>query len=297
MSWFVDIYNTLLYQPILNLLVGLYQFSPIQNFGIAIILITLITRAILHPINQKTIDSQKKMAALKPELDALQKKYKDDKEKLYSEMMTLYGKHKINPASGCLPILIQLPFFWAIYHAMREGLNPEHIAEVNAFLYPFIPQLTEINTQFLWFDLTRGDPLFILPVMVAGVQYLQSRVMLSMNNSSAMGAMGQQMMLLMPVFFLIISITLPSGLVFYIMLTSLFGIVQQVGYRKFFTFEWVKLLSGPIVQPAVAGPGQEGGAVIGEIESDASRPGGKADKQVKPKRRRKPGAKLKKTAE
>ena len=230
MGFLGDLWNSILYIPIINTMVGVYQFLPFENFGVTIILFTLLTRVILWPLSRKNRAYREAMQQIQPELEKLKKKHAKDKEKLYAETMKLYTKYKVNPASGCLPLLIQLPFTFALYQALREGLNPERIETLNNLLYSFIPKVTFFNTNFLWFDLTKTDPFYILPVLVAGLQYLQ--VKMSMGNLSEEAAKAsKQTMIYMPLIFLFISLSLPSGLTLYILLTTISGIVENKGLR------------------------------------------------------------------
>lgn len=245
MGAIADFFKILIYQPIINLLIGSYQFSPIQNFAIAIVVVTLVSRLILWPLNRKSVQSQKQLQNIKPELDALKAKYGEDKEKLYKETMSLYARHKINPLGGCLPLLVQMPFFIALYQALQQGLDQKNIGAINDFLYPFIPHVTSINSQFLWMDLATKDPYYIMPIIVALTQLIQSRYTMNKQGATAGGA--GQMMLMMPVVFLFIAIQLPAGLNFYILLTSFLAFVQQVGFREFFLFTWVQeVLAKPV---------------------------------------------------
>ena len=117
----ISFYNTVLYQPLFNALILLYEYFPGHDFGIAIVVLTLIIRFALYPSSAQAIKSQEAMARLQPKIKELQDKYKDNKEQQAKEIMELYQKEKINPFSGCLPLLIQLPILIALYQVFLKG--------------------------------------------------------------------------------------------------------------------------------------------------------------------------------
>ena len=118
-----QIFHAFIYQPIYNLLIFLYGIIPGHDLGVAIILLTLLVRFLLYPVAQKQIESQKKLQDLQPEIKKLQEKHKGDKEKQGRALMEFYKEKKVNPASGCLPLVIQIVFFIALYRAFIAGLN------------------------------------------------------------------------------------------------------------------------------------------------------------------------------
>ena len=225
------IWNNLLYIPLVNLLVGLYQFLPGKNLGLTIVIFTILTRLVLWPLSRKNRLYRESMQKIQPELDKLKKKHEKDKEKLYSETMKLYSKYKVNPATGCLPLLIQLPFTLALYQALRQGLDVESVDKINSLLYAFVPRLEQFRTGFLWFDLTAPDPFYILPVLVAGLQYFQAKMAMSGMSGEAAAA-AKQTMIYMPLILLFVTLRLPSGLTLYILLTTVSGLIENKGLRN-----------------------------------------------------------------
>ncbi|PIP75611.1 hypothetical protein COW86_02795, partial [Candidatus Kuenenbacteria bacterium CG22_combo_CG10-13_8_21_14_all_39_9] len=137
----LELYNTLLYEPIFNLLVYLYNTIAFHDIGIAIVIITVIIKLILYPLSVKSIKAQKALQDLQPKMEAIKKKYKGQAEVLGREMMKLYKENKISPASSCLPLLIQMPFLIAVYHVFRNGFKPETLD----LLYPFVSSPGSIN--------------------------------------------------------------------------------------------------------------------------------------------------------
>lgn len=213
-------------KPMLQFLEWLNSYF--HNYGISIIIITIIIRALFFPLTVKSMVSMKQMQIktekVKPEMDALKEKYKDDKSKQNTELMALYSKHGINPLSqlgGCLPLLIQFPVFIAIYDILRHSIDLRH-------------------SPFLWIpDLSEPDMLFMIPVIdipfrllpiIMGAAWFLSQKMTPM--STAMGGenmrLQMKMMQYMPIIFVFLFWNLPSGLVLYWTVSNMLSIVQQV---------------------------------------------------------------------
>ena len=212
------------YQPIFNLLIFLYNNIPVHDLGVAIIVLTLIIKLILFWPSKKAIESQKTLASLQPEIDELKEKYQDDKEKLGPEMMELYKKRKINPFSSCLPMLIQLPFLFAIYRVFFNGLTKD---DAMSALYSFVANPGALNTvAFGFFDLSEKS--FIVALMAGAAQFWQSKMMASKKKSGGGAAgMANQMVYFMPIITIVIGSQFPAGLTFYWLITTLFSVAQQ----------------------------------------------------------------------
>ncbi|MEW6407420.1 MAG: YidC/Oxa1 family membrane protein insertase [Patescibacteria group bacterium] len=225
-----QLYHTLLFQPLLNLLIWLYNL--IGDIGVAIILVTVLIRLILLIPSQKALKAQKTMQELQPKLDEIRKKYKDDKKKQSEEMMKFYQEKKINPLGSCLPMLIQLPILFALYSVFRKGLQ----ADSMQFLYSFVERPEHINTMFLGF-LDMLKPNAILAVVAGMLQFFQSKMMMKKQKSTALGSMpglgniggmmSKQMTYLMPAMTVFIALSLPSGLALYWATTTAVAILQQ----------------------------------------------------------------------
>ena len=230
MDFFISIFNTVLYQPLFNALVFLYNYLPGNDFGIAIIVLTILIRLILYPLSSKGIKSQKALANIQPKIKEIQEKYKQDKEKQTKELMELYKKEKINPFSGCLPLLIQLPIIIALYRVFWGGLDPEKLN----LLYGFISSPGQIDSIFLGF-LNLANPNIILAILVGTAQFIQIKIISqkpkkTTSNSKRGGfaeEMQKQMQYFMPVFIVLILWRLPSALGLYLLTTTLFTIFQQ----------------------------------------------------------------------
>src|SRR3989344_4571787 len=207
----MNILVTIFYQPLFNLLVWLYNIIPGHDLGLSIIALTVIIRLILYPLAQRAIVSQRAMQTLQPKIDELRQQYKDDKEKLSKELIALYKQEKINPVSSCLPILIQLPFLFALFTVFQSGLRNGGFE----FLYPFVSGPGSLNTvAFGFFDLVQKN--IPLAVVTGLMQYVQTKMLMVRNKPPAAGsstmtrAMNQQMLYMMPVFTIVIGASLPA---------------------------------------------------------------------------------------
>jgi YidC/Oxa1 family membrane protein insertase len=232
----IELFNTVLYQPILNLLVWLYNIIPGNDIGLAIIILTVIIKILLAPFTLQSLRSQKALQELQPKMEAIKKQYSDNKEKLASETMKLYKEQKVNPLSSCLPILIQFPFLIAVYQAFRVGLTAENLE----LIYPFIHNPGHINA--LSFGLVNlAAPSLILAIMAGIAQFFQTKMMSTKKpakdikaskDESAMASMNKTMLYFMPAFTVIIGASLPGGLTLYWLVTTLLTIAQQQLFMK-----------------------------------------------------------------
>ena len=202
---------------------------PGHDFGIAIIFLTLIIRFILYPLSVKAVNSQKNLQKLQPKIQEIQKKYKDDKEKQAKEMLALYKTEKINPFSGLLLAIIQLPILIALYQVFWNGLKPAELAG----LYAFVSNPGQINALFLnIIDLSK--PNLVFAVLAGLTQYFQTKMLLPKNAGKNQNkgqdfsqVMQKQMTYFFPVFTVIILLGLPSALGLYWTISGLFSIIQQ----------------------------------------------------------------------
>ena len=220
----------ILYQPLFNFLVLLYNYIPGHDFGIAIIFLTLIIRIILFPVSVKAVHSQRSLQKLQPKIQELQKKYKNDKEKQAKETLNLYKTEKINPFSGLLLALIQLPILIALYRVFWNGLKSKELG----VLYGFVLNPEQINPLFLHvIDLSK--PSMVFAILAGLTQYFQTKMLIPQNkpageqNKEADFAqiMQKQMLYFFPVFTVIILISLPSALGLYWTVSGLFTVAQQ----------------------------------------------------------------------
>lgn len=238
------LFHSFVYQPIYNLLVFLYDIVPGGDFGIAIILATILLKTALYPLSQKQIESQKKMQDIQPEMKEIQKKYKSDREKQSRAMMEFYRERKINPLSGCLPLIIQLVVLIAIYRVLFNISNAGFIVS-STDLYTFISNPGEIRRFFLGI-LDLSKPSIFLAIITALSQYYQMKMIMENKGTlpkKKMPAektpnstdetpdfnqiMMKQMLYIGPGLTLFFGITFPSGLALYWLVSTLFMIGQQ----------------------------------------------------------------------
>lgn len=225
------IYNEFLYRPLFNIIIFFYNIIPGHDFGIAIILTTLLIRIILFPLSKKGVKSRKALEELQPKIKEVQKKYKDKSEQA-AQMMNLYKEHKINPASGCLPLLIQLPIIIALYRAFINVVNPHSLG----LLYSFIKNPGSLNVDFLGI-LNLAIPNIFLAIIAGVSQLIQSKIMFKSLPSENQGLgqkiniqkiMSRQMTYFMPIITVFIALKLPAGLPLYWATTTLFSIGEYL---------------------------------------------------------------------
>ncbi|GAV24074.1 membrane protein [Carboxydothermus islandicus] len=206
-------------QPLIDaitwILNNLYLFTKsigIPSYALAIILLTILIKIILYPLNHAQMKSMKVMQELQPKMQEIQKKYKNDPQKQQQALMELYKEYGVNPMSGCLPLLIQLPILIALYQALYrfQYLNPAH-------------------AKFFWIsNISHKDPYFILPILAALTTYIQSKMTMPSGNDP-----NQKVMLyVMPLMIGWIAMTLPAGLGIYWVMLNIMGIIQQYFINK-----------------------------------------------------------------
>jgi YidC/Oxa1 family membrane protein insertase len=175
------------------------------NWGVAIILLTVLVKALLYPLTAKSVGSMNEMRKLQPEIEKLKQKYGSDREKLNQATMQLYQQHKVNPLGGCLPMLLQLPIWFALYATLQTSVE----------LY---------REPFLWMhDLTRHDPFFILPILMGASSFLMQKL----SPQPADNSQAKMMLYFMPGFFTLLMLFVPGGLTLYICVNNMLSIAQQ----------------------------------------------------------------------
>lgn len=238
-----SLFHTFVYDPLYNLLIGLYDTVSFGDFGIAIIVTTILLKLALIPLSKKQIESQKGLQEIQPKIKALQEKYKEDKEKQAKELMALYKKEGVNPLGGCLPLIIQLIFFIAIYQVLNNIAQAEFLVD-QTLLYSFVPNPGKVDTLFLGFiELSKSNA--ALALITAGAQYYQMKMMMNRKekekgqqkevkkkeetskNPDFAEIMNTQMLYIFPVLTLVIGLTFGAGLILYWLTTTLFMIAQQ----------------------------------------------------------------------
>ncbi len=230
MGFLGNLFNTVLYQPLFNGLIVLYVFLPGHDFGLSIIILTLLIRLILYPVMASSIRMQKVMAEIQPKIKEIQQKFKDDKERLLKETMALYKENKLNPFGSFLPLLIQLPILFALYRVFGQGLNPDEMSN----LYSFIPNPGSIDPTFLGL-INLSQPSVILAVLAGVAQFFQTKMTMAKQKhtdksdraAQFSNVMQKQMLYFFPLFTVLILWKFPAAIGLYWVTTSLFTIVQQ----------------------------------------------------------------------
>jgi YidC/Oxa1 family membrane protein insertase len=259
-----NLWNQILVWPILNVLIGLYKLFEFLHIpgplGFAVIGLTLIIRLLLYPLMAAQLRSAKKMAKIKPHMDALSVKHKGDKAALQQAQMALYKEHGVNPAAGCLPLLIQMPVLIALYNVFYQVLNNGNlekiIGEINKIVYLPAFKITTLDLNFFGLNLavkpsqfqTHGVLLLLVPVITAALQYWQTKLMMPSSvpqsgttagkpaieksgekpKEDMAGDMQKQMAIITPIMFGYFAYQFPLGLALYWNIFGLFGIMQQL---------------------------------------------------------------------
>lgn len=232
-----ELFRIILYQPIFNLLIWLYNIIPGSDIGLAILGLTLIIKLVLWPFSAQSLKSQRRLQELQPQLREIQKKYKDNKQETAKATMSLYKEAKVNPFSSCLPLLIQFPFLIALYKVLMDGLK----AVRPEILYPFVSNPGQINTFFFGLiDLSK--PNLILAILAGIAQFLQTKMLpvtvppkeagAAGKDEGAMATVNKQMTYFMPLITVFIGASLPGGLALYWLATTVLTIIQQFFFLK-----------------------------------------------------------------
>lgn len=228
------IYHTFFFDPLYNLLMAILSILPSTDAGIAIILLTIIVRALIYPLSKKSITTQIKTSEIAPELNKIKEKYKKEPEEQARRILALYKEKGVNPFSGILVIIIQLPIIFAVYSIFL------HFPEIREnLLYPFITVPQEINTMFLGLtDITKKSIIFAL--LAALTTYIQLKISLK-NTTPPQGnsfgdnlarSMQTQMKYLFPVIVFFICYTISGAIALYWFVTNLCSIGQEMYIRR-----------------------------------------------------------------
>ena len=221
-----SLYHTVLFEPLFNTLVILYNLVPGQDFGIAVILVTLLVRLAFAPMSAKAMVAQRKLTALQPQAKEIQERFKKDRDRQAKELLELYKREKVNPLAGILPILIQIPFLIALYQVFWKGLGVEQLE----FLYSFVTNPGFIDPTFLGI-VNLGEQSFVMAIVAAVFQFVQGKQMAQSrplgDQKSFAVTFQKQALYFFPVLTLLIVSQLPSAVGLYWITTSLFSIGQQ----------------------------------------------------------------------
>ncbi|PIS35585.1 MAG: hypothetical protein COT36_01620 [Parcubacteria group bacterium CG08_land_8_20_14_0_20_38_56] len=234
MALLISVFNLILRQPLFNALIFLYEYLPGHDFGIAVIALTVLIRILIYPAMIQSIRSQKQLQEIQPKIQEIQKKYKDDKQKQAKETMVLYQKQKVNPFSGCLPLLIQLPILIAlflVFRTLQGGLDSVELSS----LYSFIPSPGNIAEPMFLGLINLANPHFGLAIAAGIAQFFQTKMMTPKTKKielkEGIGQFSQmmqkQMLYFFPFFTILILCRLPAAIGIYWIVTALFSMGQQ----------------------------------------------------------------------
>jgi YidC/Oxa1 family membrane protein insertase len=248
-----------------NLIQWLYEVTAavgLPSYGLAIILVTVIIKIVLYPLTNKQLKSMRQMQHIQPRMKAVQERYKDDPERMQKEIMELYKRHGVNPLSGCLPLLVQLPILMAFYRALFKLTYtvPEHAA-------------------FLWVpDLAQRDPYFGFAVLAGLTTFIQQKV----STVDANDPTQKTMLYTMPLFLAWLAGTLPAGLALYWVAFNTLSIIQQlwVNYR-------LSLQEAAPVEVTMEEVEEEGALAVEGVEEENRSTGDKGGKKANADRRKK----------
>lgn len=232
-SFIVTIFNTIIFEPLLNLLAAVLHVVPGNSMGLAIILVIVVVRLALYIPSDKSLKTQQKLSELRPHLQELSKKHKDNPQERAKAQMELYKEHGVNPLGSLFfPLFVQLPIFFGLYRVFLTEFNGNGFGP---YLYSFIPNPSSVEMVFLGVDLTTPSVVFALAAGVA--QFIQARSLVRQTPKSTtpktkgepnfQASMNMSMMYVLPVMVAGFGLTLPAGLSLYWVVSSLFSFGQQ----------------------------------------------------------------------
>jgi len=269
------VWNDLLINPMINLTLVLARLL-FNNYGLAIIVFTLLMRFATLPLTLRQIRSQRKMTLLQPQLAEITKRHAKDPKKKSEETMKLYKEAGANPAGCLLPMLIQFPVWFALYDVIRTvlGSTPESLIDLSHRLYPwtFIQQAVPLGNHFLFWDMGKPDSTYIMAVLVGGSMWVQQKLTMTQASVSAANQTQQQtnqtMLWMMPLMFGWFTTTVPSGLAIYWLITNFIGVIMN-----YYVFGW----KGTSLTEIFFKPATSTGPRSGRVSRNGAR-GGRPDR-------------------
>ncbi|MFN2136890.1 MAG: YidC/Oxa1 family membrane protein insertase [Candidatus Promineifilaceae bacterium] len=237
-------FDTFIVNPMINALLILYDLL-FNNYVLAIAVFTILIRLLTLPLNMRQQRSMQKTQEMQPQIQAIQKKYKDNPQRMQEEFQKI-GYNPMDSLTGCLPLLIQMPILFGLYRAIivTLGSTPQAMFELTQRTYSFIDltPLLPVSNFFLWLNLGQPDPYYILPILVFGTMWLQQKLLTptpakddkKKDGEDAAQAMSRSMQTTMPLMFGFFALSFPSGLSIYFILSNVIGIAQGY-YMRFLT--------------------------------------------------------------
>jgi len=246
----LEIWNLILLKPIINVLIVLSHVF-FDNFGLAVIVLTIIVRLVILPLTLKQLRASKAMSdgmrAIQPKLQQIKKKYAKDKQRLQQETMKLYKEAGVSPL-GCLSspmlvsLLIQLPIFIAVYQAIVRVLatTPQDLLGLSENLYSWsiVHQALPVSGKFLWLNLSNPDPYLLIPILVGVTMWVSQKMITQPSTDPQQESMQRMMQIMMPLMFGFLCLTLPSGLGLYWVISTIFSVVVQ-----YYIYGWGNLFA------------------------------------------------------
>jgi YidC/Oxa1 family membrane protein insertase len=227
-----DIWNLIAMQPMINTLIVLTNYL-FNNFGVAIIVLTIIVNGLMLPLTLKQIRASKAMQDLQPKIAELQKKYAKDREKLAREQMRLYKELGVSPAGCLLPLVIQMPIWIALFQSIMRVLAviPENLVGLSQYLYswPIVYSTLPLNNEFLWLNLAAGD--MFLALLVGGTMWVQQKMVMTPTADPRQQTQSSMMLWMMPIMFAWLTMTFPSGLALFWVTSN----IIRIGIQYFVT--------------------------------------------------------------
>lgn len=285
----MNIWDTIILEPVINVIIALSHYLW-GSFGLAIIVLTLVIRSAMLPLTLRQLRASQKMQELQSKMAELQKKYSKDREKLAQEQMRLYRESGVSPIGCLLPMLIQMPIWIALYQAIIKvsAVTPESFLSLSDYLYswPVTFAALPVDNQFLWLNLGSAD--MLLAILVGASMWLQQKVATPHTTNPQQQQQAQMMTIMMPLMFTFVSISVPSGLPLYWLVSNLYQLVMQyfMGTYRISRPSWLRLpqkahtdatgKSGKVEYPptpkAIAAPADDS-----EEESDGKQTGSKRE--------------------
>jgi len=244
-----QIWDLIILSPMINVLI-VVTGSLMDNFGLAIIALTIIVRLVTLPLTTKQLRATKAMQELQPKLTELQKKHGKDRSKLAQEQMQLYKESGVSPAGCVLPMLVQMPIWIALFQSIIRVLaaTPEGFLNLARHLYSSWAQvfsLVPLNSKFLWLDLATPDRYLLLPILVGGTMWLQQKMVMPRTTDPKQQAQSTMMLWMMPLMFAFLTTQFPSGLALYWVISNIISIGVQ-----YYMTGWGNLLPAAAGKPA-----------------------------------------------
>jgi YidC/Oxa1 family membrane protein insertase len=224
------IWNLIILQPVMNVLIVISHYL-FNNFGLAIIALTIVVNGCMLPLTLKQIRASKLMQELQPKLAELQKKHAKDKGKLGQEQMKLYKESGISPAGCVVPMLVQMPIWIALYQSIIRllAVTPEDLLGLSQYLYswPLVYSMLPLGNHFLWLNLAIPDSYMVLPLLVGATMWVQQKMVTPTTADPKQQTQSRMMLWMMPLMFAFITLSFPSGLALFWVTSSAIRIVIQ----------------------------------------------------------------------